>query len=66
MWREIEPYERHEITVEGGTVVAYVFGAGDETVLCLNGGPERVVSEGERAIRSAMNGLTCDGSLATI
>jgi len=39
MWREIEPYERHEITVEGGTVVAYVFGAGDETVLCLNGGP---------------------------
>jgi proline iminopeptidase len=40
MWREREPDERHEITIEGGhKVVAYVFGKGGETLFCLNGGP---------------------------
>src|SRR5262245_13155780 len=39
MWREIEPHERYEIGVDGHKVVAYAFGDGEETVLCLNGGP---------------------------
>lgn len=39
MWREIEPDEKHELTIQGFRVVAYVFGAGPETLLCLNGGP---------------------------
>lgn len=39
MWREIEPDERIEVDVDGYKVVAYSFGTGDETVLCLNGGP---------------------------
>jgi proline iminopeptidase len=39
MWREIEPDERHELTIQGFRVVAYVFGNGPETLLCLNGGP---------------------------
>ncbi len=39
MWREIEPDERHEVEVDGFKIVAYSFGAGDEVVFCLNGGP---------------------------
>ncbi len=39
MWREIEPDERYEVEVDGFKVVAYSFGAGDEVVFCLNGGP---------------------------
>ncbi|GLK66937.1 proline iminopeptidase-family hydrolase [Hansschlegelia plantiphila] len=39
MWRESEPDERIELDVDGYTIVAYSFGFGDETVLCLNGGP---------------------------
>ncbi|MDQ0474357.1 proline iminopeptidase-family hydrolase [Labrys wisconsinensis] len=39
MWREIEPDERHVIEVDGHKVVAYSFGAGEEVVFCLNGGP---------------------------
>ncbi len=39
MWREIKPDRQHEIEVEGGTVIAYDFGSGDDVVLCLNGGP---------------------------
>ncbi|MDU0310166.1 MULTISPECIES: proline iminopeptidase-family hydrolase [Rhizobium] len=39
MWREIRPDERFEIDVDGYRVVAYSFGAGIETVFCLNGGP---------------------------
>jgi proline iminopeptidase len=39
MWREIAPDDRIEIDVDGFRVVAYSFGSGDETVLCLNGGP---------------------------
>ncbi|OQP84109.1 proline iminopeptidase [Rhizobium rhizosphaerae] len=39
MWHEIAPDERHEILVDGHRVVAYVFGEGPETLLCLNGGP---------------------------
>ncbi len=33
------PDKRHTITVDGYRVAAYEFGEGDETVLCLNGGP---------------------------
>jgi proline iminopeptidase len=39
MWREIAADERHEINVDGYKVVAYSFGKGPNTVLCLNGGP---------------------------
>jgi proline iminopeptidase len=39
VWREIEPDRRHEVSVDGHTVVAYEFGTGDEVVFCLNGGP---------------------------
>ena len=39
MWREIQPDERFEIDVDGYRIVAYSFGAGSETVFCLNGGP---------------------------
>ncbi|MFK8253826.1 proline iminopeptidase-family hydrolase [Ancylobacter terrae] len=39
MWREIQPDETITIEVDGYKVVAYSFGSGDETVLCLNGGP---------------------------
>lgn len=39
MWSEIAPDRCHNIAVEGYNVVAYQFGDGDETVLCLNGGP---------------------------
>lgn len=39
MWREIEPHATRDIAVPGGRVVADLFGAGDETVLLLNGGP---------------------------
>ncbi|TSD90318.1 alpha/beta fold hydrolase [Mycobacterium sp. KBS0706] len=39
MWREIAPDRRDEIRVDGHKVVAYSFGSGPETVLCLNGGP---------------------------
>jgi proline iminopeptidase len=39
LWREIEPDERHEVRVGGHKVVAYSFGRGKDTVLCLNGGP---------------------------
>lgn len=39
MWREIAPDRRDEIHVDGHKVVAYSFGSGPETVLCLNGGP---------------------------
>jgi proline iminopeptidase len=39
MWREIAPDERRDIKVDGYRIVTYSFGAGDETVLCLNGGP---------------------------
>lgn len=39
MWREMEPDRRHEIEVEGGRVVAYEFGTGDDVLFCLNGGP---------------------------
>lgn len=39
MWREIAPDRRDEIRVDGYKVVAYSFGSGPETVLCLNGGP---------------------------
>ena len=39
MWSEIAPDQCHNIAVEGYNVVAYQFGDGEETVLCLNGGP---------------------------
>jgi proline iminopeptidase len=39
VWREIEPDRKHEINVDGYTVIAYDFGTGDDVVFCLNGGP---------------------------
>jgi len=39
MWREMAPDERREVEVDGYKIVTYSFGAGDETVFCLNGGP---------------------------
>jgi hypothetical protein len=39
MWSEITADRCHNIAVDGYNVVAYQFGDGDETVLCLNGGP---------------------------
>ncbi|HHG1541384.1 hypothetical protein NL335_24450 [Klebsiella pneumoniae] len=39
MWSESAPDQCHNIAVDGYNVVAYQFGNGDETVLCLNGGP---------------------------
>ncbi len=39
MWQECEPDERVELTVDGYRIVAYSYGAGEETVFCLNGGP---------------------------
>ncbi|KQT69775.1 MULTISPECIES: proline iminopeptidase-family hydrolase [unclassified Aureimonas] len=39
MWREIQPDETKEVEVEGGKVVTYSFGSGDDVVLLLNGGP---------------------------
>ncbi len=39
MWRELEPDQTRDVSVDGYTVKTYSFGAGDEVVLCLNGGP---------------------------
>jgi proline iminopeptidase len=39
MWREIEPDEKIDIAVDGYRIISYVFGKGDETIFCLNGGP---------------------------
>jgi proline iminopeptidase len=39
MWQETEPDERIEVDVGGHRVVAYSYGAGEETLLLLNGGP---------------------------
>lgn len=39
MWSEINADRQHVIEVDGYNVVAYEFGAGDDVVLCLNGGP---------------------------
>ncbi|POF28011.1 proline iminopeptidase-family hydrolase [Roseibium marinum] len=39
MWQELEPDQTQDVTVDGYTVKTYSFGAGDEVLLCLNGGP---------------------------
>src|SRR5436305_741956 len=39
MWREIEPDDRIEVSVNGFKVIAYTFGTGKEVLFCLNGGP---------------------------
>jgi proline iminopeptidase len=39
MWREIAPDDKIDIAVNGYRIVSYVFGTGEETVFCLNGGP---------------------------
>lgn len=39
MWREIEPSEVHDVSVDGYRVRTYSFGSGENVVLCLNGGP---------------------------
>jgi len=39
MWREIEPSEVRDVSVDGYRVRTYSFGSGDNVVFCLNGGP---------------------------
>jgi proline iminopeptidase len=39
MWREIAADETRSVEVEGGKVVTYSFGSGDDVLLLLNGGP---------------------------
>jgi proline iminopeptidase len=39
MWQDLPPDETFEITARGHCVAAYANGAGDETLLLLNGGP---------------------------
>jgi len=39
MWRELEPDDQIEVRVNDYKVVAYSFGAGDDVVFCVNGGP---------------------------
>ncbi len=39
MWREMEADRRYTVEVEGGEVVVYDFGTGEDVLLCLNGGP---------------------------
>jgi proline iminopeptidase len=39
MWREIEPSDVRDVSVDGYRVRTYSFGSGDEVVFCLNGGP---------------------------
>jgi proline iminopeptidase len=39
MWYEKQADEIIDVAVDGHNVVAYSFGSGDETLLCLNGGP---------------------------
>lgn len=39
MWREIQPDQQFNVTVDGHNLVAYSYGTGDEVLLLLNGGP---------------------------
>ncbi|WP_260956673.1 proline iminopeptidase-family hydrolase [Pseudomonas citri] len=39
MWREIQPDQQFNVSVDGHNLVVYSFGEGDEVLLCLNGGP---------------------------
>ncbi len=39
MWQELSPDQVVDVSVDGYTVKTYSFGAGDDVVLCLNGGP---------------------------
>lgn len=39
MWREMQPDQQFNVTVDGHNLVVYSFGEGDEVLLCLNGGP---------------------------
>jgi len=39
MWQELDPDQTQDVTVDGYTVRTYSFGAGDDVLLCLNGGP---------------------------
>ena len=39
MWERRTPDETIEVAIDGYKTVAYSFGAGDEVLLCLNGGP---------------------------
>ncbi len=39
MYDERKPDETIEVAVDGYRVIAYSFGSGDETLLCVNGGP---------------------------
>lgn len=39
MWREIAPDGQVEVVIDGYRIVTYSYGAGRETLFCLNGGP---------------------------
>lgn len=39
MWREIQPDQQFDVSVDGHNLVAYSYGEGDEVLLLLNGGP---------------------------
>lgn len=39
MWREMQPDQQFNVSVDGHNLVVYSFGEGDEVLLCLNGGP---------------------------
>lgn len=39
MWREIQPDQQFNLSVDGHNLVAYSYGEGDEVLLLLNGGP---------------------------
>ncbi|TWC06474.1 MULTISPECIES: proline iminopeptidase-family hydrolase [unclassified Pseudomonas] len=39
MWREMQPDQQFNVSVDGHNLVVYSFGEGNEVLLCLNGGP---------------------------
>ncbi|MCU1719782.1 MULTISPECIES: proline iminopeptidase-family hydrolase [unclassified Pseudomonas] len=39
MWREMQPDQQFNLSVDGHNLVVYSYGEGDEVLLCLNGGP---------------------------
>ncbi|WP_110969073.1 proline iminopeptidase-family hydrolase [Pseudomonas huaxiensis] len=39
MWREMQPDQQFNLSVDGHNLVVYSYGEGEEVLLCLNGGP---------------------------
>lgn len=39
MWRDIPPDETITLSIDGHRIVAYSFGAGEDVLFCVNGGP---------------------------